>query len=349
MKFIAITVSSILSFGCLTLVSQNAQPIEISESFFTQRDEINNVDSLATWHGPNGEHWLIVTAKGTHCLLIYDAFNGAFIKQVGKQGTELGQFNRPNGISVVGDKVFIVERDNQRVQVLSLPDFFQLGSFGMDHLINPYGLYVWEKDWDYVTVYVTDNYEAPTEKKPPLSELGNRVHVYEVTFTEADSLEFSWTKAFGDTSGDGILNIVESIYGDPVYNHLMIGDEEISAEGRSIKRYTSNGEFTGDVIGRGIFENQPEGIALWKTGQESGYWIFTDQGIDLNQYLFFDRESLAYVGAIKGTITSNTDGIWLDPGSSTRFPQGALYAIHNDGNATAFSLVEIADALDLNL
>ena len=149
--------------GCLSLVSQDAQPIEVSEWFFTQRDEVNNVDSLATWHGPNDEHWLIVTAKGTHCLLIYNAFNGSFVKQVGQQGSKLGQFNRPNGISVVGDKAFVVERDNQRVQVLSLPDFFQLGSFGMDHLINPYGIYVWEKAWDHMTVYVTDNYETPAE------------------------------------------------------------------------------------------------------------------------------------------------------------------------------------------
>ena len=169
-----------------------------------------------------------------------------------------------------------------------------------------------------------------------------------MTFTEVDSLEYSWTKAFGDTSGEGVLNIVESIHGDPAYNHLMIGDEEISAEGQAIKRYTADGTFTGYVIGRGIFKNQPEGIALWETSERSGYWIFTDQGMDLNQYLFFDRESLEYRGAITGTVTSNTDGIWLDPTSSSRFPRGALYAIHNDGNATAFSLAEIAAALGLD-
>ncbi len=346
MKFTVYLASLMIALTGSPLLSK--EPVIVNESFFTQRDEGNNVDSLATWHGPNDEHWLIVTAKGTHCLLIYNAFNGSFVKQVGQQGSKLGQFNRPNGISVVGDKAFVVERDNQRVQVLSLPDFFQLGSFGMDHLINPYGLYVWEKAWDHMTVYVTDNYETPAEEKPPLSELGSRVHVYEVTFTEVDSLEYSWTKAFGDTSGEGVLNIVESIYGDPAYNHLMIGDEEISAEGQAIKRYTADGKFTGYVIGRGIFKNQPEGIALWETSERSGYWIFTDQGMDLNQYLVFDRESLEYRGAITGTVTSNTDGIWLDPTSSSRFTRGALYAIHNDGNATAFSLAEIAAALGLD-
>ncbi|MDA0346651.1 MAG: hypothetical protein O3C43_23700 [Verrucomicrobia bacterium] len=111
------------------------EPVVVQESFFTERNEVDNVDSLAAWHGPNGEHWLILTAKGTHALLIYDAFTGAFIKRVGEQGQALGQFNRPNGISILGDKVFVVERDNQRVQVLTLPDFFQLGSFGSDHLI----------------------------------------------------------------------------------------------------------------------------------------------------------------------------------------------------------------------
>ena len=43
----------------------------------------------------------------------------------------------------------------------------------------------------------------------------------------------------------------------------------------------------------------------------------------------------------------NTDGVWLDAKPSERFPRGAFYAIHNNGNATAFSLEQIAEALGL--
>ncbi|MDA0349883.1 MAG: hypothetical protein O3C43_18955 [Verrucomicrobia bacterium] len=216
-----------------------------------------------------------------------------------------------------------------------------------NNLINPYGLYILAEDEHAMKVYVTDNYETATEEKPPLEELGRRVHLFDVTTTEVDSVEAEWIKSFGDTSGLGVLNIVESVYGDPVHDSLMVGDEEISSEGQTIKRYTLDGRFTGDVIGRGVFINQPEGIALWETGETSGYWICTDQGENLNLYHVFDRITFAHEGTFRGEITLNTDGVWLDPTLSLRFPRGAFYAIHNDGNATAFSLEEIAEALDL--
>ena len=307
----------------------------MKEAFLTEGDEAKKVDSLATWHGPKGEHWLIVTAEEGHALLIYDAFDGRFIKRVGELGSKLGQFNRPNGISVIGDKVFVVERDNQRVQVLTLPDFFKLGSFGTEQLVHPYGLYIWPKNEHEMTVYVTDNYETESVKKPTLAELGRRVHVYDVTTIEVDSVEAEWLKSFGDTSGAGVLNGVKSIFGDPAHDQLMIGDEEISADGQSIKVYSLSGDYLNKAIGRGIFKNEPEGIALWETGPTSGYWFFTDQGKRLNLYHVYDRATLQHVGTFQGEVTMNTNGVWLDATPSERFPRGAFYVIHNDGNATA--------------
>ena len=258
-------------------------PVVVKESFVTKGDENYKFQSLATWHGSKNNHWLIFTAKETHALLIYDAFNGSFIKQVGEQGSRLGQFDRPNGISISGDKVFVVEQNNQRVQVLTLPDFFKLGSFGIDHLVNPSDLFVWPKNNHEMTVYVTDNYETETEEKPPLNELGRRVHVFDVTTIEVDSVESQWIKSFGDPANDS----------------LMVGVAGISNQGPPIKCYSLDGVFTGEMIGQGVFQNQPEGIALWETGNKSGYWIFTDQGEELNLFHLFDRISLDHVGTFK--------------------------------------------------
>ncbi|MCZ6672322.1 MAG: hypothetical protein O7C75_05210, partial [Verrucomicrobia bacterium] len=285
--------------------------------------------------GPDDQHWLIVTAKGTHRLLVHDAHNGALIKTIGGLGDRLGQFNRPNGIWVQDDFLFVVERDNQRVQVMHLPAFNPLGSYGEGHLKNPYGLTVIDSDepGEFI-VYVTDNYETLEEEKPPLSELNQRVHRFEV-------------EAEGITEGTGILNIVESIYADPVYDRLLIADEEISEEGQCIKVYNLAGQFTGQVLGKGIFQNQPEGISLWSTGPNTGFWILTDQGMQKNYFHVFNREDLEYVGTFEGEVTLNTDGVWLDATPSQRYPRGLFYAIHNDGNVAVFSLAEIATALVL--
>jgi len=344
------TLLSILALG-LGLTCSRAQEVHtLKECFFTDRNHAENVDSPAVWHGADGEGWLIVTAKATHRLLVHDAENGALLKVVGGQGSQPGQFDRPNGIWVSEDFVFVVERDNHRVQVLHLPEFTPIGSFGQDELQNPYGLSVVKEEEPYLyTVYVTDNYETPLEEKPPLNELNHRVQVYEVElegFSE-DTMDFDPLMAFGATQGEGVLNIVESIYADVPNHRLMVADEEISAAGQSIKVYDLGGKFTGTVLGKGLFKNQAEGIALWPTGETSGYWVFTDQGMQQNRYHVFDRESLEYLGGFEGEVTLNTDGIWLDPTPSERYPEGLFYAVHNDGNVAAFDLAEIREALGL--
>jgi len=341
---------SVLALGLGLSVASGQEVHTLKELFFTDRNHAENVDSPATWHGPAGQGWLMVTAKASDRLLIHDAENGALIKVVGGLGSQLGQFDRPNGIWVMDDFVFVVERDNRRVQVLHLPEFTPIGSFGQDELQKPYGISVIKGDTPQLyKVFVTDNYETAGGDKPSIDELNQRVQVYEVELegiTEG-TMDFEAVAAFGDTQGEGVLNIVESIYADTAYDRLMIADEEVSEAGHCIKVYDLEGRFTGKLLGKGLFHKQAEGIALWPTGESSGYWVFTDQGKRQNCYHVFDRKSLQYLGSFAGETTLNTDGIWLDPTPSERYPEGLFYAVHNDGNVAAFSLAEIRDALGL--
>ncbi|HTM70871.1 MAG TPA: phytase, partial [Luteimonas sp.] len=100
---------------------------EAWESAMTPAEEL---DSLATWTTPDGGTWLIASAKSMHRLVIYDGETGEQLRTVGGKGDAAGQFKRPNGVAVFGDRLFVVERDNHRVQVLSLPSFRPIGSFG---------------------------------------------------------------------------------------------------------------------------------------------------------------------------------------------------------------------------
>ncbi|HSN73120.1 MAG TPA: 6-bladed beta-propeller, partial [Steroidobacteraceae bacterium] len=119
-----------------------------------------NVDSVATWHEGADRHWLLATAKEGDVLHLFDAASGEFVRDIGKAGTGPGEFDRPNGITVIDDLLVVVERDNRRVQVLSLPDFRPLAVFGADQLIKPYGIYVRPLGDDRFEFYVTDNYET---------------------------------------------------------------------------------------------------------------------------------------------------------------------------------------------
>jgi 3-phytase len=316
----------------------------LRESWMAARDTLDNIDSPAVWHGPNGEHWVLSTAKATDVLVVNDAATGAFLRRLGAGGTERGQMRRPNGIAIAGDLAFVVERDNHRVQVFRLPEFVSLGTFGAKDLRLPYGIAMYAEAPDRFMVYVTDNYEMPDESVPPDSLLGQRVRQYRVTVGGND-LRAEPIRAFGDTSGPGVLKVVESIALDLPHKRLLIAEE--LETGSHIKVYTLDGEFTGQLIGRGLFPHQAEGIILYACGDTAGYWVTTDQDLTVNTFHVFDRATLRHVGSFRGDSTLNTDGIALTQRGFGNFPNGAFYAVHNDGNVAAFSWAAIADAVGL--
>jgi 3-phytase len=306
---------------------------------------VDNIDSPAVWHGPEGQHWLISTAKATDVLVVNDAATGAPVRRVGGSGKGLGQLDRPNGIAVIDDLAIVVERDNHRVQVFRMPEFKSLGTFGDSLLRVPYGLTVFAdgEPGSYV-VYVTDNYEMPDESVPPDSLLGERVRQFRLTVRDGRAAAQP-VRAFGETSGPGVLRVVESIAADVPHNRLLIAEE---LEGGSlIKEYTLEGKFTGRTVGVGLFPHQAEGIILYACGDTAGYWITTDQDLSVNTFHAFDRVTLAHVGSFRGKTTLNTDGIALTQRGYGTFENGAFFAVHNDGNVAAFSWAAIADALKL--
>jgi 3-phytase len=316
----------------------------IKEDFSTYRNSGDNIDSPAIWSGSDGRNWLLATAKEGNAIMIYDAATGQKISKFGQSGNGLGDLNRPNGIAVIDNLAVIVERDNHRVQVFSLPDLKPLGIFGESVLQLPYGVTIDKFDGKY-NLYVTDNYQAPDDKTLPAEILEQRVHHFVFT-VENNQIAYKHVKAFGATSGEGVLHKVESILIDRVYNRLLIADEH--EEYRNVKVYDVDGYFKGQVISYDYFFYEPEGIVVWECkADNSGYYIMVDQGLKYNTFQVFDRETLEYIGGFGREITRNTDGIALTQKSIGDFKYGAFYPVHNDGSLTAIAWDKIADKLNL--
>ncbi|MBD8643590.1 phytase [Stenotrophomonas sp. CFBP 13724] len=330
--------------------SAERQVATLAEAFLTPMTSDDNIDSPAAWKAPDGKTWLIATAKATDKLVVYDGSTGSPLRGVGSTGAALGQFDRPNGISVTDDLLWIVERDNHRVQVFSLPDFTPLAAFGADDLRKPYGLWV-DKRADGYAVYVTDSWDNGEDAQgndilPPLAELDKRVRQYHV---RRDGAELTATLAasIGDTSEAGALRVVESIWGDPANDRLLVAEED-ETYASEFKVYTLAGRFTGTTFGRDVFKAQAEGVMLRTCGKD-GWWITTEQGKERSVFHLFDRHSLKPVGSFQGNKVANTDGIWMMQQGSPRFPHGALYAVHDDQGVVAFDWEQIAKALALPL
>ena len=317
--------------------------VEVTERWLTQRNEQDNVDSVAVWTDGVDRHWLLATAKESDILIIYDAATGERLGQAGGTGNASGELLRPNGIMVLGNMAWIVERDNHRLQVLSLPDFEPLGIFGQDLLSKPYGLWIHKVAEGY-RVFITDSYETADEQVPPDAELDRRLHRFDINAQDG-LLSLVSHQVLGPVEGKGRLLKVESLWGDPDNDRLLVADEHETH--LNVKLFDIEGGYTGQTLLDGDLFYEPEGIALERCQDGSGYWIVTDQDMDDNRFLILQRQSMEVLAAFTGIETRNTDGVWLHPKPLPGFPGGVFYAVHDDGNVAAFDWAEVQATLNL--
>ncbi|MCX7033358.1 MAG: phytase [Arenimonas sp.] len=339
--------------GADPLLSQSGEPhANVTEAFVTALTPKDNIDSPASWRAPDGKTWLFATAKEGKGLVLYDGDTGATLRSVGTEGGRPGQFKRANGVAVSGDHLFVVERDNRRVQVLSLPSLATVATFGEAELQQPYGLFIRELASGEREVLVTDAYMVGEDANgddipPPLAELGRRVQRY-LVHVDGEAVSAVNSGAFGDTTAAGAIRVPESLWGDVANDRLLVSEEDV-ATGTAYREYTLAGEFRGNTIGLGRFKAQAEGVTLWSCADGSGYWLTTDQFKDRSLFHVFDRKTLAHLGAFAGKTVANTDGVWLQQAGTTRFPHGVFYAVHDDMGVGAFDWRDIAAALNLRV
>ena len=309
----------------------------------------HELDSLAVWPTPDGATWVLATDKHGDQVLVFDADTGAALHAFGGPGSAPGDFDRPNGISVQGDLAFVVERDNRRVQVFSLPEMTPRLVFGTPELRSPYGLWVHEVAPDTVEVYVTDSFMDPPAHTgvPAFDTLDQRVRRYRVAQAEDGALSAQLIGSFGATDPAQALRIVESIAGDPAHDRLLIADEDLRHHA-TLHDYRLDGRPRGRTLAPGTFGGEPEGVALWACTVDDGYWVAADQLRPLTVFHLFDRQTLAPAGRFTGAATAHTDGIALYPVPTARFPYGALFAVNDDAEVVAFDLRDVAAAVRLD-
>jgi len=323
-------------------------PVTVVEAYISSEAPAEELDSLATWPTEDGKTWLIATGKSSHRLVVFDADTGEQLRTFGEEGQGPGQFKRPNGLAVQGDYLFVVERDNHRVQVLSLPDLKVVGTFGEKELRSPYGIWMTEKEPGEYEAYITDSfmYGKKFDVVPPFSELDQRVRRHRVSFDQDGGMRAQYAGSFGDTHEESALRMVESIAGDPANDRMLVADED-RRHLSTLREYSFSGRYTGRSLPQDAFGAEAEGVALWTCPDGSGYWIAVDQLAPLTIFHLFDRVTLKPVGSFQGATTARTDGVALHAAASAGFPGGALFAVHDDKSVTAFDLRDVARSLNL--
>lgn len=243
--------------------------MEIVEEYFSKKFPKDNIDSLDIYYPKN---WVIATAKSTHKLLIFDKDNLKLLKSFPEQE---GQLKRPNGIRIVDDFCFVVERDNKRIQVFELPSFKYVSSY-KGVLSRPYGISIHKNDYNDYIVFVTDN------------KLTKSV-IYKFRFFNN---KFELIMPIKNK----VLTNTESICCK--YPHFYVADEFT----KKVWRFDFDGRNKKLIFNK--FKNDPEGIDIYED-----YLILTDQSkkVKENRFHVFQREK--HLGYFTGIITKNTDGI----------------------------------------
>lgn len=350
----ALGLATLLAAGCTAsrrVDGPPSAPRTVAERYVSAPRPGEELDSLAAWDSPAGVPWLIASGKARDRLSVFDADSGRWLRAVGGPGTEAGRFDRPNGLAVAGDLLFVVERDNHRVQVLRLPGFEPLATFGAGLLRSPYGIWLNPTGPGALDAYVTDSfmYGERFDVVPPLPELAQRVRRFRLRIGPS-GVAATVVGSFGDTTAAGALRMVESIGGDRDHDRLLVADEATGPDGRrsTLREYTLDGRYTGRGLPEGSFDAEAEGVALWRCPDGGGYWIAVDQLTPLTRFHVFGRRDLRLRGTWQGRATAGTDGIALRATPSPAFPGGALFAVHADRAVAAFDLRDIVRALALD-
>lgn len=315
--------------------------VSIPEIFRTQDWTGADVDSVAAWRGPDGSALLFITAKSANEIYVCNGLTGEYLKTVGEPGAGLGQLQRPNGIAVVDDLLFVVERDNRSIQVFQIPQMKPITSFGESVLINPYGLTVF-RSGDRYEMYITDDYFARRPGRLPKEAFGARVKQFRIERRNG-KLDVRFVRLFGETSGEGALRKVESILAEPARDRLLICDETAN----DIKVFNLDGRYL-ETVAQGVIEFEPEGLILYEDkSAPGGGWLMTaDQGTAETILRVLSRDGKRHVMDITAKPTlANTDGITLLPGELGPFKKGVLYCVHNDKRVQAYSWSDVLEAL----
>ncbi len=335
MKSILLLLAITTMVGCARRAEVSSRPssmFAVQEVFRSDAWPEGNIDSLALWSG-GGRHLLFATGKESDMLYVLDGETGALVRTVGGSGTKAGELDRPNGVVVAGDLLFVVERNNHRVQVFALPGVEPVAVFGENELVKPYGIDAWRESGAWRLV-VTDDFDAASP-----GDYARRVKAFRFAGTTA-----TYLGAFGETEGPGRLDVVETIVADAPNDRLLICDEA----NKSIDVYTLDGAYTGRSFGGDFIVGDPEGLGIFRpSGSDDEGWLtITDQRPDITVFHVMSRDGARYIGSFTGDpVVANTDGICLANGGFGPFRGAALYAVHDDASVAAFSFGDVVDAI----
>jgi len=314
------------------------------EIYRTDNRPDDRLTDLAVWPRPEGGAWLLVAARSGHTVRVYDALTGQPQGKIGKKGEKLGRLQRPYGVAVADDFLFVADRQNQRIQVFGLPSHEALFEFGGDVIEKPYGLSV-HREGDHYEVFVADNSDLPDDPEFARHVLGRRIKHFRVTL-DREEPQAKLVRMFGEVENEGgILTDVQYVLADPAHDQLFISDQA----NKDVKVYDLEGRFTGRALAGELIERKAIGLAVIEdeSAEAGGYLLIADAHKEYSRIHVFTRDGRRHLGRFTGDpIIARTEGIAVWPTETAPFGKAALFMLHDRSRVHAYSWAEVLEVLE---
>ncbi len=325
LKHLSFVIALILIISC----KQQRQLPPITPDVITEQTP-NDTDDPAIWINPKDPSKSIVfgTDKKTNGGVYAFGLDGKIIKE-----KSITNIKRPNNVDLsynfkLTDStstaiIAFTEREEQQIRVFSVPDMQPLDNGGFKVFTDatepefnlPMGIAL------YTSPKTGKTYAIVGRKTGPID---NYLYQYEFVFN-GTAVTANLVRKFGQFSGK---KEIEAIAVDNEQGLVYYSDEQ-----HCIRKYYAEPSAGNDELacfGGDLFKEDIEGIAIAKTGPNSGYIIVSNQ--QQGEFNIFDRQTNAFIKAVNLT-TLETDGcdVTTTPLGNT-FPNGLFVAMNDNKN-----------------
>ena len=238
---------------------------------------------------------------------------------------------------------FVVERDNARVQVLRLPDFEPLGTLGEERLRRPYGLTVFREEERRLRPLRHRQLRGAGRAHPARCRAGRARPPLPGRRPGRRRGRRARARLRGHERGRRLAQGPD----DLVETRPWTASSSPTSRRRRSRCTRWAGGSPATSWGGGCSGTSRRGSCSTRAATAPATGSAQTRTRSENTFHVFDRQTLRPVGSFAGASTGNTDGIALTQRGFEPFPEGALYAVHDDGSVHALSWADVAEALGL--
>jgi 3-phytase len=345
-----ILILMIIFFGCdfknkITFLSRLNK--EITPDIVTEKVYVDS-DDVAIWYNKlQPEKSLIFgTDKGNSTisgsLFVFDIHG----KEISKKTVK--NLSRPNNVDVAYgfkylnqhiDIVVFTERDANRIRVFKIPEMEQIDNGGIqvfegETLKSPMGIGLFKSKDGKIFAIVSRSY-GPS---------GEYLWQYELKTNSKGITEGKLARKFGYFSQ---IKTIEAIAVDNELGYVYYSDER-----KAIRKYyahpdSSNAELA--AFGLNDFEEDIEGISIYKSSDSTGFIIVSDQEADLFQiYKREGEQNNPHFHPLEASIhlsTHDSDGNEVTHMPLPGFPEGLFIAMSSNKTFHYYDWLDIKPLL----